>query len=81
MSQPLDLCTLWHFQPDPSNEGETLGYHHAECDTQHWREVRVPIDFDTCHPALADYEGTGWFRKTLIIPKDVRPLVNKVLSL
>lgn len=52
----------WRFQIDAYEDGEALGYGHDECDTRLWREVPVPIAFDDCGPAMAGYEGVGWFR-------------------
>ncbi|MFN2109259.1 MAG: glycoside hydrolase family 2 protein, partial [Anaerolineae bacterium] len=68
----LDLCGLWLFQPDPADEGERLGYFRADYSARFWREVRLPADFETCHPALDAYEGTGWFRRVLTIPETWR---------
>lgn len=68
----LDLCGLWLFQPDPADEGERLGYSRADYNARFWREVRLPADFETCHPALDAYEGTGWFRRVVAIPENWR---------
>lgn len=64
----LDLCGLWRFQPDLADEGETAGYFRADYNVRFWREVRLPADFETCHPALDAYEGTGWFRRVVAVP-------------
>jgi beta-glucuronidase len=64
----LDLVGLWRFQPDLGDAGERLGYLLPTYDAHRWREVRVPADFETCHPALDTYEGAGWFRKQVRIP-------------
>jgi len=66
----IDLCGLWRFQPDPSGEGEKVGYFEPKHDCRLWREVRVPGDFETCHANLDTYEGEGWFRRTVNIPAD-----------
>jgi beta-glucuronidase len=79
MEDMLDLCGLWRFQPDPADEGEVTGYFRAEHDARFWREVRLPADFETCHPALDAYEGAGWFRRVVAIPeswRDKRVTVN-----
>lgn len=68
----LDLCGLWRFQPDPADEGEALGYFSTECDIRFWREVRLPADFETCHPALDAYEGAGWFKRVVTVPQSWR---------
>jgi len=66
----LDLTGLWRFQPDPYDEGEGLGWTALDCDVRFWREVRVPCVFDRCGPALAGYEGPGWFRREVVIPAE-----------
>jgi len=66
----INLCGLWKFQPDPSEEGEKVGYFDPECDSSLWREVLLPSDFDTCSPNLESYEGSGWFRRNLTVPSD-----------
>ncbi len=79
MNDALDLCGLWRFQPDPAGEGEAAGYFRADYDARFWREVRLPADFETCHPALDTYEGAGWFRRVVTIPaswRDKRVTLN-----
>ncbi len=72
MDDALDLCGLWRFQPDPADEGEAAGYFRADCDARFWREVRLPADFEACHPALDAYEGAGWFRRVVTVPETWR---------
>jgi len=72
MDDMLDLCGVWRFQPDPADEGEALGYWWADYDVRFWREVRLPADFETCHPALDAYEGAGWFRRVVAVPQSWR---------
>ncbi|MBN1579421.1 MAG: GNAT family N-acetyltransferase [Anaerolineae bacterium] len=73
MSEPcIDLCGLWRFQPDPSNEGERAAYALPDYDDLDWREVRLPNGFEACGPGLEHYEGTGWFRRSLIVPSGWR---------
>lgn len=79
MRDVLDLCGLWRFQPDPSGEGEAVGYFQPDFDVVRWREVKVPVGFETCHPALEAYEGAGWFRRTFAVPeawRDKRVVVS-----
>jgi len=59
----IDLNGPWRFQPDPAGTGEERGYVNAGYDDHRWREVWVPVDFETCHPGLDTYEGAGWFRR------------------
>ena len=75
----IDLCGLWRFQPDPSGEGERVGYFQPEHDYRLWREVRVPGDFETCHPNLDTYEGEGWFRRTVTLPTGWKSLSRTLL--
>jgi len=70
MSSVLDLTGLWRFQPDPYAEGEELGWTAPDCDVRLWREVRVPCVFDRCGPAMAGYEGRGWFQREVVIPAE-----------
>jgi beta-glucuronidase len=65
----LDLTGLWRFQPDPAGVGEAQGYAELGTDDHRWREVHVPVDFETCHPALDTYEGAGWFRRWVTVPE------------
>ena len=66
----IDLCGLWKFQPDPSGEGEKVGYFHSGYDLRYWREVLVPCDFETCSFNLDTYEGAGWFIRILTVPEE-----------
>jgi len=66
----IDLCGLWRFQPDASQEGEKAGYFHTDHNCQYWREAMLPCDFETCFSQLDTYEGTGWFRRIIEAPKD-----------
>jgi len=66
----MDLNGLWRFQVDAYEDGEMLGYQAEDCDTRLWREAEVPCSFDECHPAMAAYEGVGWYRRTLHIPEE-----------
>ena len=68
----LDLTGLWRFQPDPAGVGEARGYAELDTDDHRWREVHVPVDFETCHPALDTYEGAGWFRRWVTVPENWR---------
>jgi len=70
MSAALDLTGLWRFQPDPYAEGEGSGWTTPDYDVRFWREVRVPCAFDRCGPAMAGYEGRGWFRREVVIPAE-----------
>jgi len=68
----IDLSDLWRFQPDPAGTGEARGYVTPAYDHRLWREVRVPADFESCHPALDTYEGAGWYRRWVTIPASWR---------
>ena len=67
--ETVDLSGLWVFQPDPGRQGEADAYHAPACSDRLWRQVRVPVDFDTCHPALDAYEGVGWYRRWVSAPE------------
>jgi beta-glucuronidase len=66
----IDMTGLWRFQPDPAGTGLMRGYVRMDYDDHRWREVSVPIDFETCHPGLDTYEGAGWFRRWVDVPLD-----------
>jgi len=68
LRETIDLTGVWRFQPDPTSEGDTLGFASPPYADQHWREVWVPSCWDVAVPALADYEGAGWYRRMLDIP-------------
>ncbi|MGC9467680.1 MAG: GNAT family N-acetyltransferase [Anaerolineae bacterium] len=68
----IDLTGLWRFQPDPAGLGQDYGYTHLDYDHYRWREVRLPADFETAHPALETYEGAGWFRRWVAVPDSWR---------
>ncbi len=68
----LNLDGLWRFQPDPAGYGVARGYSELDCDDRRWREVRVPVDFEACHPDLDTYEGAGWYRRWVTVPGDWR---------
>ncbi|MDF1515028.1 MAG: GNAT family N-acetyltransferase [Anaerolineae bacterium] len=62
------LTGLWQFQPDMAGVGETLGFTSMAYDDARWRWVKVPSDFETCHPSLEAYEGGAWYRRRIFIP-------------
>jgi GNAT superfamily N-acetyltransferase len=68
----VDLTDLWRFQPDPAGSGEARGYAAPAYDHRIWREVRLPADFEACHPVLDTYEGAGWFRRWVSVPVEWR---------
>ncbi|MCJ7550791.1 MAG: hypothetical protein MUQ30_14045, partial [Anaerolineae bacterium] len=68
----MTTLSLWRFSPDPTDVGEVLGYADTDYDDRRWREVQVPVDFETCLPSLDTYEGTGWFRCRVDTPKEWR---------
>lgn len=70
MTSEICLDGIWHFLPDPFNEGEVRGWHTQEYSAAAWPEVSLPTVFDRCHPELAGYEGAVWFRRTVFIPKE-----------
>lgn len=67
--ESIDLCGIWKFQPDPTGEGERADYFASACDDARWRQARLPAVFEDCAPGLDTYEGTGWFRRRLTVPR------------
>lgn len=72
--QQTILNGSWRFQPDVWNEGERPGYFKPGHDRSSWLRVKVPGSFDQCHPALATYEGKGWYRRTFRAPNAWRDM-------
>ncbi|MCD6286592.1 MAG: GNAT family N-acetyltransferase [Anaerolineae bacterium] len=68
----MTTLSLWRFCPDPADIGEALGYADPEHADRRWREVEVPVDFETCYPGLDAYEGTGWFRHRVNVSEERR---------
>jgi len=66
--ETIDLCGIWKFQPDPSEEGESAGFSASDYGDQPWREARLPAVFEDCAPDFETYEGTAWFRRRISIP-------------
>ena len=51
----MELLESWKFQPDPTGEGEALGYHAVDKDDSLWREVTVPCVFDDIGEEFSAY--------------------------
>jgi len=50
----------WCFAPDPTNEGESKGYHKKDFDDSQWQPIRVDNFWEKQgHPGLDD---SGWYR-------------------
>jgi beta-galactosidase/beta-glucuronidase/GNAT superfamily N-acetyltransferase len=59
---------LWRFSPDPSNDGEALGFWRHDHDMRLWREVMVPSCFEAGCPDIDHYEGVCWYRRAFRLP-------------
>jgi len=68
----IDLCGVWKFKPNPWGGGEDGTYARPDYDPRRWPEVQLPCDFDSFAPILDAYEGTGWFRRNVVIPDEWR---------
>lgn len=58
----------WRFCPDPSGDGEALGFFREDYTARLWREVTVPSCFETVCPNLEFYEGICWYRRSFTVP-------------
>ena len=68
MREQIELDGVWRFQPDPCDEGETVGWPQPDFDRSGWREVTAPAGFDRCGPGMEAYEGIGWYVRRLTVP-------------
>ena len=59
----------WRFCPDPSGNGEDLGFPRSDCDTRMWPEVEVPSCFEAGGANLEGYEGICWYRRSFTVPE------------
>lgn len=67
--QKLSITGPWRFQPDPFDQGQTLGYFKPDHDAGRWRQVAIPSSFDHAGDGLDFYQGVGWYRRTIEIPQ------------
>ncbi|MHC4715357.1 MAG: GNAT family N-acetyltransferase [Planctomycetota bacterium] len=68
MREQIELDGVWRFQPDPCDEGEKVGWFHADFDRRMWREVTAPASFNQCGPGMDSYEGIGWYVRHVTVP-------------
>jgi beta-glucuronidase len=72
MREQIDMTGTWTFHVDPRNDGEKAAYFSPDHDASRWREVSVPCAFEDCAPGLDFYDGAGWFRRRVRVPKSWR---------
>ena len=65
--QSVSLNGTWRFNTDPSNSGQTNGYHTTSYNDSSWDSLTVPGNWDV-HDAYANYEGDAWYRRTFSSP-------------
>jgi beta-galactosidase len=67
--ETLSLCGQWRFLTDPRNVGVEQRWHGIDHSDSDWRSVNVPSTWQV-DPALADYRGVAWYRRTFEAPKE-----------
>ena len=69
----LSLDGEWRFTPDPKGVGVTEQWFLDSTDRSSWSPVQVPGAWET-YPGMANYDGWGWFVRTVRIEKTDDPL-------
>ncbi|RPH37752.1 hypothetical protein EHM92_01875 [bacterium] len=69
----LSLDGEWRFAPDSQAVGVTQQWYLDSTDHSSWRPVQVPAFWET-YPGMANYDGWGWFMKTVRIEQTDGPL-------
>jgi cyclomaltodextrinase / maltogenic alpha-amylase / neopullulanase len=69
----LSLDGEWLFRPDSQAVGVTQQWFLDSTDHAIWRPVQVPAFWET-YPGMANYDGWGWFRRTVRIERTSDPL-------
>lgn len=69
----LSLDGQWRFALDSQAVGVTQHWFLDSTDRSGWRPVQVPAFWET-YPGMANYDGWGWFLKTVRIEKNNDPL-------
>jgi beta-glucuronidase len=64
LTQIVSLDGEWLFRTDPNNEGAKLGWNNANAAGDSWRRISVPHTWQI-EPALTEYRGIAWYRRTL----------------
>ncbi len=69
----VSLNGEWRFAVDSQAVGVTQQWFLDSTDRSAWRPVQVPAFWET-YPGMANYDGWGWFIKTVRIEKTDQPL-------
>ncbi len=69
----LSLDGEWQFAADPKGVGLTDQWFLDSVDRSSWQPVQVPAFWET-YPGMSNYDGWGWFMKTVRIEKNNDPL-------
>ncbi len=65
----LDLAGAWKFRADREDVGLDEKWYQVDMDESDWQDVAVPDVWESL-PALEDYDGVGWYRRTVQVPAD-----------
>lgn len=66
--QVISLDGDWHFQEDPKEIGELQGWYRPG--SVRGRVGKVPLPWQLAFPELFEYQGTGWYEKSVLVPAD-----------
>ena len=67
----LDLTGEWRFTVDPGDFGAEETWYDLTFDDSDWEIVTVPHTWSVMD-AHADYEGVAWYRKSFMLPGELR---------
>ena len=59
----VDLGGTWKFKTDPYGQGESLGWHAKDIDTNGWDGMPVPGNWDL-YNEYSEYVGDAWYTRT-----------------
>jgi beta-galactosidase len=63
------LCDDWLFRTDQHDAGEREHWYSTSATSRDWQLVRVPHTWQV-QPALVDYRGPSWYRRTFDSPRE-----------
>jgi glycosidase len=69
----LSLDGEWRFRSDPQAVGLAQQWYLDSTDRSSWLPVQVPAFWET-YPGMAEYDGWGWYTRTVRIEKTDQPL-------
>jgi len=69
LSHPRELARLlyWQFKSDPKEEGKAKGWQTADFDDTAWGRISSLSFWED--QGLGKYDGYGWYRQSLVVPK------------